>query len=311
MSLKVLYIGNFKPWWSTETHVAASLEDLGHSVIRLQEDEVQAPDVVRHANEDGADFLLWTRTWAMRGDATTMLSAIKIPTVAYHLDLYAGLERSKGVATEPWWRCTHVITADGGSDAFWREHGINHHWLPPAVYAKECYLAGPDEKFAADVVFVGSYGYHKEWSYRPLLIDNLRKRYGDRFKLWGSHGEVVRGQRLNILYASAKVVVGDSCCLGFNHPTYWSDRVPETLGRGGFLIHPEIPGLERDFVYGEHFASYQFNDFDGLYRQIDYYLDHPDERDRIRRAGHEHVKAAHTYAHRMQSVIELVGLKAG
>jgi len=308
--LTVCYCGNFKPWWSTETHIAATLEDLDHRVIRLQEDTIKAEDVERKVEEHHPDMLLWTRTWAMRGDAMGMVGRLKIPTVAYHLDLYAGLDRAKDVSREAWWKCTHVITADGGSPEFWQAHGINHHWLPPAVYAKECYRAAPLEQFVSDVIFVGSYGYHREWSYRPTLIDNLRKRYGDRFKLYGSSGEVIRGQRLNILYASARVIVGDSCCLGFNHPNYWSDRIPETLGRGGFLIHPEIPGLERDFTYGEHFASYKFNDWDGLYRQIDYYLDHPDERERIVAAGHEHVKAHHTYAHRMREMLRIVGLES-
>ena len=303
---RIAYIGNFMPSFSTETHVALSLEELGHEVVRLQEHSTE--DVTRIATTHAIDMVLWTRTWGVAGDASQMLrdlSAAQIPTVAYHLDLYAGLARAATVETEPWWRCSLVITADGGSDDFWRQHKINHYWMPPAVYGKECYLAEPYPDLPHDVIFVGSYGYHREWPYRPLLIDNLKARYGDRFTHYPVPGVAIRGDTLNRLYASAKVVVGDSCCIGFNHSRYWSDRVPETLGRGGFLIHPEISGLEREFQYGAHLGTYRFGDWQGLYRTIDYYLDHPDERGAIRRSGHEHVKANHTYVHRMREVIRI------
>ena len=58
---------------------------------------------------------------------------------------------------------------------------------------------------------------------------------------------VIRGKELNDLYATAKVVVGDTLCKGFNYPYYFSDRLFETTGRGGFLIHPYIKGLEDYF----------------------------------------------------------------
>ena len=300
--MRVLYVGNFGPSWSTENHLALTLEDLGHEVVRLQEDRVTAEDVAARARHGGA-FLLWTRTWGLKGDAAKMLRELPMPSVAYHLDLYAGLARSADLDREPWWRCKYVFTADGGSPEFWEQHKVNHIWFPPGVFAREAYMAQPDPKLARDVIFVGSYGYHREWSYRPTLIDNLRQRYGARFTLINQNTQETRGHGLNTIYASAKVAVGDCCCLGFKHPNYWSDRLPETLGRGGFLIHPHIPGMDDHFTPGEHVVTYQFNDWDGLYRTIDFYLEHDAEREQIRRAGHEYVKAHHTYTNRMQALI--------
>lgn len=307
--IAVVYVGNFRPSWSTENHLALSLEELGVRVIRVQEDQHTAEQVADIAR-DGS-FLLWTRTWGLKGDAARMLRELRIPSVAYHLDLYAGLPRSKDIDTEPWWRCRYVWTADGGSPQFWEEHRVTHIWAPPGVIARECYLAVPDERLRCDVLFVGSYRYHPEWSYRPRLIDNLKARYGARFRHVFENTEATRGHGLNRIYASAKVAVGDCCCLGFDHPAYWSDRVPETLGRGGFLVHPEVSGLEQGYRYGEHLATYRLNDWDGLWRVIDHYLDHDDQREAIRHAGHEHVKAHHTYTHRMRRLLDFLAGQEG
>jgi len=303
--MKIAYIGNFRPFWSTENHVALSLEELGYEVVRLQENQTSAEAVLETIQDAGTDLLLWTRTWGIEGDGFGMLERVPCPSVAFHLDLYAGLERAKSIDAEPWWRCDYVFTADGGSDPFWREHGVNHHWSPPGVYGKECYLADPDPALVQDVIFVGSYHYHREWPYRPLLIDNLRAHYGDRFTLY-DHSSGMRGHKLNVLYASARVVVGDSCCLGFDHTHYWSDRIPETPGRGGFLIHPHIEGLDWFFRDDRDMVFYEYNDWDGLFWKIDYYLGHPIEREQIRLAGHEKIKGYHTYVHRLRDVLAIV-----
>jgi spore maturation protein CgeB len=100
------------------------------------------------------------------------------------------------------------------------------------------------------------------------------------------------------------VVVGDTLCPGFSYPGYWSDRVYETLGRGGFLVHPRIAGLERQFTDGEHLAYYDYTDFDGLFAVIDRYLDDPAERESIRAFGHAEVHRNHLYIHRWQTILE-------
>ena len=301
----IAYIGNFEPFWSTENHVKLSLEELGHKVIPLQENKVTAEVVHGIVANEHADLLLWTRTWGLRGDGFEMLRRLPCPSAAFHLDLYAGLDRAATLPSEPWWKCSFVFTADGGSEDFWHEHGVNHFWSPPGVYSQECYRADPDPAYVQDVIFTGSYGYHKEWPYRPELIDRLRAHYGSRFTLY-EHSSRMRGHRLNVLYASARVVVGDSCCLGFNHPYYWSDRIPETLGRGGFLIHPRIHGIERHFREDVDLVLYDFNDWSQLYAKIDHYLHHPMQRKIIQRTGHDTVKSAHTYTHRMRVMLAMI-----
>lgn len=305
----VLYIGNFGPRHSTENHLKTTLESMGHHVKMAQENKITSDDVVGMLDAYPVDLLLWTRTWNYPGDHLPLEKAkgLGIPTVAYHLDLYNHLRRQSSIWDDAWWRCDFVFTPDGGSSALWREHNVNHYWMPPGVLEAEAYIADVP-RTGPDVLFVGTgRDYHREWPYRVQLIKWLRATYRNRFVHVGTGGRrAVRNDALNRLYASSKVVVGDALCPGFNHPRYWSDRVPETLGRGGFLIHPFIEGLDEFFEDRRDLVYYRYRDFDGLRSTIDYYLRQHDERESIRRHGHETCRSHSTYRHRMEKMLEVV-----
>ena len=81
--------------------------------------------------------------------------------------------------------------------------------------------------------------------HRSRLVKWLRKNYDRQVKFWPEPNQhAVRGDDLTDLYASVKVVVGDSCLVpkpdGSPMTHYCSDRIPETLGRGGLLLHPVV-----------------------------------------------------------------------
>lgn len=309
MTPHVAYIGNFEPPHSTENHVQAALVANGCRVTRHQENAVEWDQLAGDLVESSPDFVLWTRTWSLDREAqlrfVDTMRAAKIPTIGFHLDRWWGLSRAHQVLDEPFFRCQLVITADGGHDADWRAAGVNHVWMPPAVSAAECERVGEfSTEYDFDVVFVGnwrSYG-HAEWEpYRRALINNLMTRYPRRFRPYCCD---VRGQRLADLYSTARVIVGDSCLAG-DATRYWSDRIPETLGRGGFLIHPHVEGLDLHYTPGEHLITYPLGDFDQLNALIDVALADPIYRRRIARAGRAHVMAQHTYERRMADVIDL------
>lgn len=311
--MQIVYVGNFRPSFSTENHIRRTLEDMGHQVIALQEDEIPTTHILKVSRF--ADLFLYTRTWRLQGNGLELLRGLevqRVPTVSYHLDLYMGISREAGIQSDPFWQTKYVFTPDGDprSAEKFKTLGINHFYMKPAVVKDECYLTEPVSDLQHDVIFVGSYDYHAEWSYRPKLIDWLRSTYGDGFKRYGNPAADdpnvigLREHELNQLYNSAKIVVGDALCMGFSHEGYWSDRVPETLGRGGFLIHPYIKGLDEEFKDREHLVYYQYDDFDQLKELIAHYLQHPAEREKIRRAGHEFVKAQATYHNRMEQMLE-------
>lgn len=315
VTLRVAYIGNFDHRHCTEVHVAATLEDLGAEVIRLQENRSTLETIEERST--GADMLLYTRTWSLPYPLQAIemfrrLEAAGTVTASFHLDLYLGLVREATLDGDPFWATQLVLTPDGAasSEAEFARRGINHVWSPPAVFDRECVPGTFRAQFAHDVVFVGSYPYpHPEWPYRDQLVEWVSATYGAGYQRYGGQATVIRNEPLNDLYASAKVVVGDSCNPG-NHPRYWSDRLTETLGRGGFLIWPRIDGVEElGFVDGEHFRVYELGDFDELKSLIDHYIAHPDEGRAIANAGQVFVREHHTYRNRMARLMEAAGLE--
>src|SRR3989304_2166305 len=141
--MRIAYCGNFKPTHSTETHLARTLEMLGHQVVRIQEDEV-SPDMVFYLAYP-CDLFLFTRTWGNTVTLQTLdkLREKKVPTASYHLDLYIGLKRDGGLGDDPFWRTDFVFTPDGGHENEFRNLGINHFYMKPGVFETECYIAPP------------------------------------------------------------------------------------------------------------------------------------------------------------------------
>lgn len=311
---RIAYVGNFRHPHCTERHLAQTLVSLGHKVLLLQENTTTLPKILEDASS--AELLIYTRTWGLPKAATHIWRALEaegVKTASYHLDLYLGLKREDTLHEDPFWTTSTCFTPDGDPESQGRflEHGINHIYMPPAVFEPECIPGRVRRDFSSDVAFVGSYPYPHvdEWPYRDQLVEFLMSTYGKRFRRFGGGARVVRNQDLNDVYASVKVVVGDSLCPRFTKPMYWSDRPYETVGRGGFLIMPRITGLEEHFVDGEHLRYYDFCKFDQLKELVNYYVANQGEARAIAEAGQTHVRANHTYTHRMRAMLDILGIK--
>lgn len=317
--MRICYVGNFTRPWCTEVHVAASLEYLGHDVVRYQENLVDWNTLAERVGGDDGEALLWTRTWhtpeqpALR--ELGKLRAAGLPTASYHLDRFLGLEREALVDSEPFFRTDVLFCPDAGD---WAAHGVNAVWCPPGVFHAEAgarYYVRP-QRWPYDVVLVGSYPYpHPEWApYREEAVRRLRATFGRRFAVIPHdlrNRGAVRGALLGELYATVPVVVGDSCLAGDPPPSrYWSDRIPETVGRGGLLIHPEVGGLADWYSHDEHLLTYPLGDFDSMVALAELALENPDRAREVRRAGRELVLARDTYVHRMRVVADWLQVAA-
>lgn len=308
--MKITFLGNFNVSYSSENHHVKTLESLGHEVICLQEGKIDGNEIVKQALTSDLFVVVHTHGWVTPilplADVLRLLKG-KVTTLTYHLDLWFGIERQKDLETDDFYKlidhffCTDKLMADW----FNENTKVKGHFLPAGVYHEETYLL--DLPKTNDVIFVGSKGYHNEWKWRPELINWLYQTYGDRFKHYGNDGlGVVRGDELNRLYASTKIAVGDTLCLNFNYPYYLSDRVFETTGRGGFLLMPYIKGIEDLFEVGKEIITFKFGDFKDLKKKIDYYLEHDEEREKIRIAGFERTKKDHTYKNRWIKILETI-----
>lgn len=328
-NLRVLYLGNFQPEHSTESHLRIALLANGHDVTTIQESERSSyKEAAKALTEHSFDLLLWTRTrWGWHDepqalkDQVALLRRAKgegLPTVAYHLDRWWGLEREHMMHEDPYFGCDIVITADGGNEARFDGAGINHVWFPPGVSAAECERGTVLASYASPFAFVGSHdgGYHREHAHRHDLVAWLRKNHRRDCEFWPKPGQhAVRGQDLRDLYASVDVLVGDSCFAGTKHGNrYVSDRLPETLGRGGTLVHPHVPGVTDGspwrfgptWTAGEHLECWTAGDWDELEALLQQLSGDTRRRNDLADAGRAHTIEHHTYEVRMRQLVQLL-----
>lgn len=315
--MRCAYLGNLGPDsapHSTENHIARALEAASVTVERHHE---QRFGWSKRAVGD-VDFVVWTHTHGFapprtHGAQWRFLEGMRqrgIPTVGLHLDRWWDLDRESQVREEPFFRVDHLATADGGNDDRFAALGIEHHWFPPGISEPECAPGTFRPELASDVAFVGSWqgGYHRESKHRYELVQWLRDTYGDRCRFWPAPGEhAVRGSALRDLYASVKVLVGDSCFSGDPRGVkYSSDRIPESLGRGGLLVHPDTPGVTDGTLYtaGEHLLTWPAYDWDALRETIDGALADDGLRARVSAAGRAHVLANHSYERRVEQLLK-------
>ncbi len=306
--VRIAMIGNFGPPFSTENDLLWTLRDMGHSVIPFQENEDSTEQILSGCA--GVKLLIYISThgWRTPGkmsidDLLVKLKAQGTITASFHLDRYWGLneldQRENRIGQHPFWHTDFVFTADGGNQDRFREAlgSDRHRWLPPGVVRRDCFLGSPRKDLQSDVGFVGATGYHPEYPFRGQLIEFLKAVYGERFRVF----QGFRGNDLNDLYASIAVCVGDSCFGGADK--YWSDRVPETLGRGGFLLHPACAGLNIPGL-----VTFQPGNLHELQDKIDYFLENAGQREKLRRSAHEWVRDWETYHNRMETLLRTVGL---
>lgn len=329
--LRVAQIGNFDPPHSTENELRWALASNGHEVHSYQEGDPDAwHRLGRHLLAmEPPDLILWTRTASelnripldLQKSVIEGARALGVPVVALHLDIWASLPRERELSEVPYFSLVDIMcTADGGHPLTWAEHGIDHRWFPPAVSHLECEPGTFRDEYASPLAFVGNWSghYHPEARHRAEMIDHLRAR-GD-VAFWPKEGQpAVRGDDLRDLYASVDVLVGDSCNVdgaGF----YCSDRVPETIGRGGFLLHPATPGVTDGSNWwaspdvlgapmwqnGEHLACWEAGNWEMLDDLIENALHDHEGRRAIARAGREFTRQHHTYAARMRVLVEML-----
>jgi hypothetical protein len=296
---RIAFLGNFEAPESTENLVRWALEQRLNCEIEPIQENVSFLHHIEAA-VNFCDLFLWVKTpnWLQVSDADMeeFLQRLKIPSVSLHLDKFWGIpDREAQIGKHPFWKTSFVFTADGSRQEDFKKRGVNHFWMQPAMSEVHLHPGAPKDAYRFDVGFIGAKGYHKEYPFREKLVDFLQETYKGRFK----HFLGVRGHELNDVYASLKVIVGD--CFGAGIPYYWSDRLPETCGRYGFLIHPQIEGAKIPT------ATYLPQDLDDLKFQIDYWLAHDLERYAITRMCAAHVRMHDTWSVRMREILDIVG----
>lgn len=291
--MKIAIVGKFKRLHDEE-YIARSFEQLGHQVMRIEQSKHWF-DMKGMLERFHPEMLLYTK-WNRPVQLAPTIGLLRregCKTVCWLFDLYFGYARENQVRVQPFFQSDYVFTTDGGHNPDFVNAGVNHQCVRQGIVKEECYV---DQNLSHDydVIFVGSENpYYTE---RTKLMYELRERYN--FEWFGRKDtNEVRNIELNQLYSRAKIVIGDS----YYSPHYWSNRIAETLGRGGFLIHQDVPGLREEYP---DLVTYKKGDIKDLYEKIDYYLSHEDERQEIIRKNFELVRDRYTMDKKCEELLQ-------
>jgi len=153
------------------------------------------------------------------------------------------------------------------------------------------------KKFGSDIAFIGTIdNIHPEREdYLERIIDEGFdiKIYGETkkeisFKMEEKHQKIVIiNEYHSYVCQTSKIIIGglDS---DFMVDESHSARVYRTLAAGGFYLCRHTKGIEKSFTPGIHLVT--FTDKEDMIEKIIYYLNNPEEREKIARAGREKVK---------------------
>lgn len=284
--MRIAYIGNFGKMWDEE-YIAQAFENISHDVGRITERD---PKIIQQLVDYKPDIILWAKLNTPKAkEIINWAKFNRVTTVCWVWDLYWGYTRQY-LLNSPMFKADYVFTTDGGHDDDWKKIGVNHDVVRQGIRKEECHIDSKIKNY--DVVFVGTYNQNNKE--RNEILDKIAEDFD--FHWFGKdNADEIRGPKLNRLYGKSKIVVGDSVY----SPNYWSNRVVETLGRGGFLIHVEVPGIKEEYPY---LVTYKRGDYQDLKNKISHYIQNPEEREEIIRKNYEWVRDNHTVEHKVKEL---------
>jgi hypothetical protein len=190
--------------------------------------------------------------------------------------------------TAPWYDSIFCCHRDGAAR-------LPHaQWLPvacdPGLYPQG------DLSAAWDLAFVGTDGAVP----RKFYLQALRERYPNSFIGRADY------RQLGSIYARARI--------GFNY-SIANDvnmRIFEILAANTLLLTNALRGDDlRRLGLEDRMHLILYHSPQELLEQIDYFLAHPDERQRIAQAGGALVRERHTYVHRMKQLLNSTAQRLG
>jgi len=226
------------------------------------------------------DLVLWIETGLYPPPED--LASAPAPVAGYLIDTHFHIEQHLEWAP----RFDHVFLAQKAYVDAFRARGHAVSWLPLACDPEVHRPGSMDVEF--DVGFIGSLVEPRRVEMIEALMGHFRV-YVDRLFL---DDMAASFSRASITWNSA--ARGDL-----------NMRVFEALASGCFLLTESVPeaGLTDLFEDGTHLALYEQS---ALVERTRYYLDRPEERQRIAARGRVEVLAHHTYRHRVFELFETI-----
>ena len=205
------------------------------------------------------DYILFAKLFKM--DIIHKAKKQGIPTISWTFDPY----RTHLGYNFPHLKADIVITTDGDD---------KYHTIRQGIHKPDKIMI--EGKKIYDVVFVGAQWFKA----RKKMIKRVKPKIITN----------TRGLALNKILGQSKIVIGDS----YEGSNYWSNRIYEMTGRGGFFIHNKIEGFP-DYV-----PQFEYKEEKEL---IKYFLENEGERENIQ---NKQFKMCPTYDDRIIEFINLL-----
>ena len=295
--MRIAYIANHNNGGNDdEGAIGYALEQLGHTVVRLPEQDRPAWWKLNQA-----DFVLFHKLHRAR--VKHIATKVKVPLVFWYFDLVDFPDSSlngRNSDRRNWMRSVSKFAQLGFcTDGDWVDKDKSGKLV--------CLSQGADERIVGrhpgigadtrDILFTGI--GTRAGSCRAQFVDEMRGIYRNRFT------HIQRGTYRNSL---AKEINRYRIVVAPDYPVtdkYWSNRVYVSMGFGAFLIHPYCARLAEQFEECHEIVYYtNRHELHGLIRN---YLDaSPDVRRKISEAGMGRTIQNHTYRHRCAQLIETI-----
>ena len=306
--MRILYIAKHHNGGNDdEGSVAYWLEDLGHSVFCLHEDEASrlAANNELVGNFVGYDFLLFHK-WK---DFTALKSlAGRLPHVFWYWDLVdfpSDTSLSRRCKSRRNWMANAIPNSELGfcTDGDWVSQDTSGklHWLMQGANPRDILSTTAGIKKDHPLLFTGGVLRYGEGRYS--FVDEMVKRYGLKLRI--QYDGMFRGNLHQLIAQSDIVLAPDAPVSG----RYWSNRVYLSIGFKAFMLHPWTGGIAQHYEDRKEIVYYRSRA--ECHELIDYYLAHPRERDKIAQAGFERTMREHTYRHRLEELLHVVKAKLG
>ncbi len=327
--MRILFVGHRNPAFPTVTEfLTRAFEQRGHPVRFVEYRDYLLPG--RLVGERGMGRAIEERRLGRRFLKAVAASFPELIFVNYGgwlpLEALADAQRRSGAGTVVWFADfpgdeiyrrrvletapAYDLVAVQGQDmaaVLERGPGLETLWLPAAA-DPSTYFPVPAEPERV-IRFCGSWYPRREAVLRSLegLPLEIRGPGWQRVRPWPGCRIIPGGvgpEESRRLFASAAVVLNIHLMEPWGEVPFAqvSPRVFEVLACGAFLMSDRPPDVDALLDPGTHYVP--FADPAGLRQRITHYLEHPDEREAIARAGLEHAREHHTWEHRIDRLME-------
>jgi len=285
-----------------------AFEQLGHEVKAVDAKLAKVSESYRYCCEFKPDLVFCSRTQQLTEDVASIKKWFKTTKICvYNVDTRVNIYEWKHLF--PLIKmCDYYFVPASGLISEWRKINPNTFWLPQGLqierHDKPKVITEEDKaKYSCDVCWIGHCrGRHHR--FRGVYLDAV-EQMGVKFKQWACRGSpLVWGAEHNKAVALARINIALSM-----HPQngkYTSERNYMILGAGGFLME-----LAREELY-EIFPRNILDSFKSpqeLVEKISWWLAHEKERREYAEKGYKWVRENATWAHRIKTALDYMGLQ--